>query len=109
MIAAPLALFALPLFALAALACFCESAETLVSPVDTLSTGVADGAIAVVLVVAELDAAAVLSLFAASFRAHATARLRTPPTIRARLTADRDGPAEGSKQRFIDMLVHSCT
>jgi hypothetical protein len=108
-VAAPLAPFAVPPFAPAALAFFCESADTLVSPVDTLSTGVADGAIAVVLVVAEFDAAVVLSLFAASFRAHATARLRTPPTTRARLTADKDGPAEGSKQRFIDMLVHSCT
>ena len=89
---------------------FCESAETVVSPVDALSTGVvADGAMAVVLVVAELDAAAALSLFAASFRAHATARLRTPPMTTARRTADKVGPAEGSKQRFIDMLVHSCT
>jgi hypothetical protein len=104
-VAAPLALLAVPLFALLALGFFCESADTVVSPVDALSTGVADGvAIAVVLVVAELDAAAVLSLFAASFRAHATARLRTPPMTRARLTAEKDGPAESSKQRFFDML-----
>ena len=90
-VAAPL--LALPLLALEVLGFFCESADAVVSPVDTLSTGVADGAIAVVLVVAELVAAAALSLFAASFRAHATARLRTPPMTTARLTADKAGPA----------------
>ena len=94
----------------AALGLFCESADTVVSPVDTLSTGVADGAvIADAVFVVESDAATVLSLLAASFRAHATARLSTPPTSIVRLTAEKDRVAESSKQRFIDMLVHSCT
>jgi hypothetical protein len=88
----------------------CESADMLVSPVDALSTGVEDGAvIAEAVFIAESDAAAVLSLFGASFRAHATARLSTPATSTARLTAEKDLLPGSSKQRFIDMLVHSCT
>jgi hypothetical protein len=88
----------------------CESAEALVSPVDMLSTGVEDGVvIADAVFVVESDAAAVLSLFDASFRAQAMTRLSTPATIAARRTAEKDGPAGSSKQRFIDMLVHSCT
>lgn len=84
---------------------FCESADTVVSPVDALSTGVADGVVmAEAEFVAESDAATVLSVFAASFRAQATARLSTPPMSMARPTAEKYGPAESSKQRFIDML-----
>jgi hypothetical protein len=98
----------------ATLELFCESGDTVVSPVDALSTGVADGvAVGVVIAeavfVVESVAATVLSLLAASFRAHATARLSTPPMSMARPTAEKDGPAESSKQRFINMLVRSCT
>ena len=83
-----------------------DSADTVVSPVDALSTGV-DGAavIADAVLVAESDAAAVVSLFAASLRAHAAARLSTLPMSTARPSVDRDGDTGSSKQRFIDMLI----
>lgn len=83
-----------------------DSADTVVSPVDALSTGVEGAAvIAEAVLVAESDAAAVLSLFAASLRAHAIARLSTPAMSTARQRVDGDGDTGSSKQRFIDMLI----
>jgi hypothetical protein len=85
-----------------------DSVDTVVSPVDTLSIGDED-----VAVIAELDtesdAATVESLLAASLRAHAVAKLSTLPTRTTRPRRERDGDTGSSKQRFIDMLVHSCT
>lgn len=83
-----------------------DSADTVVSPVDALSTGVEGAAvIADAVLVAESDAAAAVSLFAASLRAHAAARLSTLPMSTARPRVDRDGDTGSSKQRFIDMLI----
>jgi hypothetical protein len=60
-----------------------ESADTVVSPVDALSTG--DEGVAVIAeAVFVVSGVAVLSVFAASLRAHATARLRTPATTNVR-------------------------
>jgi hypothetical protein len=83
-----------------------DSADTVVSPVDALSTGV-EGVVVIAdaVLVAESDAAAVLSLFAASLRAHPTARLSALPTSTARPRAERDGDTGSSKQRFFVMLI----
>ena len=87
-----------------------DSADIVVSPVDVLSTGDAGAAVVVVeTVFAESDAAMVLSVCAASFRAHAAARLRAPATTNARPTTENGGDMKSSKERFIGMLIHSCT
>jgi hypothetical protein len=102
--------FAVPdvTFAAATVGFAFDSADTVVSPVETLSTG--DDGVAVIadVVAAESEAADAESLLAASLRAHA-AKLSTLPTSTARPSRDRDGDTGSSKQRFIDMLVHSCT
>jgi hypothetical protein len=86
-----------------------DSADTVVSPVDALSTGVVGVAAIADVVDAESDAVVVLSAFALSLRAHAVAKLSTLPTSTARPSSERDGDTGSSKQRFIDMLIHSCT
>jgi hypothetical protein len=84
-----------------------DSADTVVSPVDTLSTGEDGVAAAVVDAVAE--SAVVLSALPASRRPHAAAKLRTLPTSTTRPISEAEEGTNSSKQRFIDMLVRSCT
>ena len=89
-----------------------DSAEIVVSPVETLSTGVEDWAAATVLVdvVAELaEATVVLSLLPASRCAQPVAKPNALPTRMTRLSSETEGERESPKQRFIDMLVRSCT
>jgi len=84
-----------------------DSAEIVVSPVETLSTGVAGCALAVIEVevaVESTEATTVLSDFAASLFEQAVAKPSTLPTRMTRPTSDTDGERESSKQRFFDML-----
>jgi hypothetical protein len=103
--------FAVPeaTFAAATVGFAFDSPDTVVSPVDTLSIGDEGDVVVAVAVVVESVAAAADSLLAASLRAHAVAKLSTLPTRTARPRSERDGDTGSSKQRFIDMLVHSCT
>jgi hypothetical protein len=103
--------FAVPddTFAAATVGLAFDSADTVVSPVDTLSTGDEGVAVVTEAVAAESAVADAESLLAASLRAHAAAKLSTLPTRTARLSSERVGDTGSSKQRFIDMLVHSCT
>jgi hypothetical protein len=85
-----------------------DSVDTVVSPVETLSTG-DDDIVAAAVVDAVAESAVALSALAESLRPHAAAKLRTLPTNIARLIRETDGEMDSSKQRFIDMLVRSCT
>jgi hypothetical protein len=86
-----------------------DAADTVVSPVETLSTGDAGVVVVAEAVVVESERAAVLSLLAASFCEHATTTLSTVPPSSMRPSIERDGELGRSKERFIDMLIHSCT